>query len=251
MKLHQAFAIAATLLLPPAAQAADIRLIGAVASKSAVAEILPAFERAQGHRVAATWASTVTIKARLAAGEVYDVIILRAPEIDALTQQGTLAPGSRVDLMRSGIGMAVRAGAPKPDISSAEALKNTLLAAKTIGYSTGASGAHLKTLLDRMNIAERVGPKLRLAPPSETVGNLIANGDTEIGFQQISEVQHFPGIDYVGPLPAEVQQVTVFSAATPNGATHPQPGKALMTYIAGPAGDPAIRKHGLEPSPPR
>ena len=148
----------------------------------------------------------------MAAGEVYDLVIVAAPEVDAFIQRQDCG-GSRVDLLRSGVGVAVRAGAPRPDLSSGDSLKTALLAAKSIGHSTGPSGVYLTKLFERMGIADQIKSKVKVTTPGIRVGTLVANGDAEIGFQQISELIHEAGIDYIGPLPADVQSITVFSSA--------------------------------------
>jgi molybdate transport system substrate-binding protein len=148
----------------------------------------------------------------LAAGETYDLLIMSAPSIDEHIKDGKVVPGSRVDLARSGIGVGVKAGAPKPDIGTTEALKKTLLAAKSIGYSTGPSGVYMVALFQRMGIADEITHKLKQTPTGVFVGSIIASGEAEIGFQQVSELSHFAGVDYVGALPADIQQFTTFSS---------------------------------------
>ena len=160
---------------------------------------------------------------------------------------GKIVPGSRIDMARTGIGIAVRTGAPRPDVSSAEALKRALLAAKTVGYSTGPSGVYLAGLFERMGIADAVKAKTRQVPSGMTVGTIVASGEAEIGFQQVSELVHIEGIDYIGPLPAEVQNVTVFSLGLDARAKEPAAAKALAQFLTAPAALPVIRKHGLEP----
>ncbi len=194
-----------------------------------------------------TFAGTVNIKKRIAAGEVFDVVMMAKPEIDALIQQGKMLAGSRVDIMKSGVGVAVKAGAPKPDISSPESLKKALLAAKSIGYSSGPSGVYMVKLFERMSIAEQVKPKLKQTVSPMRVGTLVARGDAEIGFQQVSELIHEPGIDFLGPLPAGVQEITVFSAGLHNGVTQPDAAKALVKFLTGPEAATVIKKHGMEP----
>jgi molybdate transport system substrate-binding protein len=172
---------------------------------------------------------------------------MAGPALDELIKQGKVVAGSRVDLARSIIGMAVRAGAPKPDISSVDALKRTLLQAKSIAYSASASGTYLSTeLFPRLGIADQIKGKSKRIE-SERVGDVVARGDAEIGFQQVSELLPIRGIDYVGPLPPEVQQVTVFSAGVAAGAKEPDAGRALIKFLASPVAAPAIRKSGLEP----
>ena len=234
MKLALIVAAAATLLLSGMARAAEINVLASGATKEAYLDLVPQFEKSSEHKVVTTWSGTVDIKKRIA-------------EIDAFTQQGKIVPGSRVDLMKSGVGIAVRAGAPKPDISSSEALKKTLLAAKSIGYSTGPSGVYVASLFERMGIADQIKLKLNQTSSGVAVGSIIANGEAEIGFQQVSELIHFPGVDYIGPLPADVQKTTVFSAGIHSGAKQPEATKALVKFLTSPAAAPVIEKHGMEP----
>ena len=174
-------------------------------------------------------------------------MILADSALDELMKQGRVRAGSRVDLARSSIGMVVRAGAPRPDISSADALKRTLLQAKSIAYSSSASGVYLSTeLFQRLGIADQIMGKSRKIE-SERVAAVVARGDAEIGFQQISELLHEPGVDYVGPLPPEVQKVTVFSAGVAASAAAPDAARALIRFLASPAVAPAIRKSGMDP----
>jgi molybdate transport system substrate-binding protein len=181
-------------------------------------------------------------------GEPADVVILASSVLDDLIKQGKVVAGSRVDLVRSIIGMAVRAGAPKPDITTVAALTETLLRAKSVAYSSSASGIYLSTeLFQRLGIADRVLPKSKNAA-GERVAALVARGDAEIGFQQISELLPEPGIDYVGPLPPEVQRETVFSAGLVVGAAKPDVAKALIRFLASADAVAAIRKAGLEPA---
>ena len=188
-----------------------------------------------------------SIPIRLERGEPADVVILASTALEELIKQGKVVPGSRVDLVRSSIGMAVRAGAPKPDISTVEALVRTLLQANSIAYSASASGIYLSTeLFPRLGIADQIMAKSKRIE-SERVGTVVARGDAEIGFQQISELLPLQGIDYVGPLPPEVQKVTVFSAGVVVGANEPDAARALIQFLASPAVVPAITKSGLEP----
>jgi len=188
-----------------------------------------------------------SIPSRLERGEAADVVILAAPALDELIKNGKVVPGSRVDLVRSSIGVAVRAGAAKPDISSVDALKRTLLEAKSIAYSASASGVYLsQEMFQRLGIADQILEKCKRIA-NEPVGAVVARGDAEIGFQQISELLPVPGIDYLGPLPPEVQKFTVFSAGVGVGAKQPDAARALIKYLASPAAVPAIKKSGLEP----
>jgi molybdate transport system substrate-binding protein len=228
-------------------QPAEIRVLSSIATKEAYLELVPAFERASGHKVSTTWAGTVDIMKRMAAGERYDVVMISSKELDELVQQSKVAAGSRADLARCGIGVAVRAGAPKPDISSGEALKRTLLAAKTVGYTSGPSGVYMSQLIERMGIAADIKPKHRGVPSGGTIGTIVASGEAEIGFQQISELVHIKGIDYVGPLSADVQKITVFSAGIQAGAQHADASKELLAFLTAPAATPLYKKHGLDP----
>jgi molybdate transport system substrate-binding protein len=235
------------------ALAGDIRVMVSGGFTAAYREIIPEFERATHNTVATAYGASMgnapdSIPNRLQRDEPADVVILAAPALDILVRQGKAVAGSRVDLARSKIGMAVRAGAPKPDISSVDALTRALLHAKSIAYSASASGIYLSTeLFQRLGIAEQVLPKSKRIENQEGVGPVVARGDAEIGFQQISELLPVTGIDYVGPLPDVVQQITVFSAAIVTNAKSIETAKALIRYLAAPDVAPAIRKTGLEP----
>jgi molybdate transport system substrate-binding protein len=247
MSARLVIAAAAALVATTVVQAAEIRVLASGATKEAYVELAPKFELASGHRLNTTWAGTAEIKKRLAAGEVYDLVIMASYEIDDQIKEGKIVAGSRTDLMKSGVAMAVPPGAPKPDISTVDALKKVILNAKTIGYSSGPSGVYLLTLLDRLGIAADVKPKLKQTPSGVPVGTLIANKEVEIGFQQVSELIHFPNIAYVGPLPAEVQQITTFSAGVHKNANETSGTQALVKFLTGPIAKPVIRKNGMEP----
>ncbi len=227
--------------------ATEIKVLSTIAAREAYLELLPEFERASGQRVTTTWAGTVDVMKRMAAGgEVHDMVIISSDELDTLIKQGKIAAGTRVDLANSGIGVAVRAGAPRPDISSAEALKRTLQAAKTVGYTSGPSGIYMAGLIERLGITAEVKPKHRSVPSGGTIGTIVASGDCEIGFQQVSELVHIKGIDFVGPLPPDVQRVTVFSAGIQAGAGNPAGAKALAAFLITPAAAAVMEKHGLK-----
>ena len=215
-------------------------------------KLLPEFERRTTYKVMTSFGASMggapdSIPVRLERGERADVLIMAAAALDDLTRAGRVVPGSRVDLVQSGIGMAVRAGAPKPDISTVEALKRTLLEAKSIAYSASASGVYLSTeLFERLGVAEQIRGKSRRIE-SERVAAVVARGEADIGFQQISELLPVPGIDYVGPLPAEAQRITVFSAGIATAAQERAGARALIEFLASPAAAAAIRQSGLEP----
>ena len=222
-------------------------VLSTLATEQAYRELVPAFERTNGHAVSTSFTGTVDVKQRIAAGEAFDLLIMASTDIDAFLAAGMLAPKSRVDLASSGIGVAVRAGAAKPDISTTCAFIDALRAAKTIGYSTGPSGNYVLGLFERLNIADAIKPKLHMVPTGGFVGSLIAAGEAELGFQQVSELSHFPGIDLVGPLPAEIQKTTIFSCGISAKAKAPVPARALVDVLAAPAAAAVYRRHGLQP----
>ncbi len=225
----------------------EIKVLSSIATREAYNELVPQFERASGHTVTTTWSGTTDIMKRMAAGgEVHDLVIISSNELEDLIKQGKIAAGSRVDLAKSGIGVAVRAGAPKPDIGSADALKRTLLAAETVGYTSGPSGVYMAGLIEKMGIAADIKPKFRSVPSGGTIGTIIAAGECEIGFQQISELVHIAGIDYAGPLPSEIQRVTVFTCGIQTGARNADAASSLAKYLSTPDAAAVMRKHGLE-----
>lgn len=227
---------------------AEIRVLSTLATREAYLELVPQFERASGRKVVTTWAGTVDIIKRISAGDGYDLIIASKSTIDDFVQAGRIENGSRVDIARTGIGIAVRRGAQRPDVRSAEALKRALVAAKAVGYSTGPSGVYLAALFERMGIAAEMKAKSRQAPPGTTVGPLVASGDVEIGFQQISELLHADGVDVIGPLPAEIQHITVISCGIPTGANEPNAARVLVRFLAAPGARDALERAGLQPA---
>jgi molybdate transport system substrate-binding protein len=240
--------VIAALLFTAALNAAEINVISTQATEEAYKELVAQFEKASGHKVTTFFSGTLNVQKKLAAGEPYDLILMAGPAIDEQIKLGKAVAGSRVDIAKSGTGLAVRKGAAKPDISSADALKKTLLTAKSIGYSTGPSGLYMLSVFEKLGIAEQVKGKLRQTPSGVFVGTLIASGDAEIGFQQISELVHFAGIDYVGPLPGELQRMTMFSTGIHSGAKQADAARALVKFLTAPAAAAVIRKHGLEPA---
>jgi molybdate transport system substrate-binding protein len=228
-------------------QAAEITVLSTQATEQSHRELLPQFEKATGNTVKISYTGTLDAKKRIAAGEHFDVLMMSSPDIDAFVADGTLAPGSRVDLAKSGVGVGVKAGAPKPDISTTEAFKKSLLAAKSIGYSTGPSGVYVIGLFDRLGIADQVKPKLKQTPTGVFVGTITASGEVEIGIQQVSEMSQYPGVDYVGPLPADIQRMTVFSSGIAAKAKEPVAAKALIKYVTSPEAAATYKKRGMEP----
>jgi molybdate transport system substrate-binding protein len=246
----------AVLPMAAAAHAADVHVMISAGFYRVYSELGPAFERESGHRLITTRGPSMgdspeAIPIRLARGEAADVVILDGGAADELSKQGLLRADSKVDLARSLIGMVVRAGAAKPDIASVEALRNTPLATKSIAYSDSGSGTYLiTTLFPRLGIAEQVAGKSRKVrgPPSgEPVAAVVARGEAEIGFQQVSELIHVEGITFVGTIPVEVQPKTFFAAALTTTVAQPEAASALIRFLASPDAAPVISKAGLTP----
>jgi molybdate transport system substrate-binding protein len=225
-----------------------MNVIASLAIKAVYLELLPAFQRQSKEKVETQWVGMADIRKRMLAGEVCDVVIGSASLIEDLVAGGSLDSRSRVDLAKSVVGAAVRAGARKPDIGNVEALKNALRAAKSIVYSSGPSGIYLAELFQRLGIDEELKSKAVQAPPGVLVGELVAQGQFELCFQQISELRQVKGIDYVGPLPREVQLTTVFSGAVHSRSSQSQAGTDLLRYLASREARRVLHKHGLEPA---
>jgi molybdate transport system substrate-binding protein len=250
MKAGLVAAAVCGLLTTQMAQAAEVKVLAAGAIKEIFLELAPQFESSTGNKVVAIWTGSADIKKRIGAGEAFDLVIVGAPDIDAFIEDGKMVPGSRVDIAKSGIGIAVKAGAPKPDIGSSEAVKKALLAAKTVAYSSGASGVYVLRLFERLGIAAEMKATSKQAPPGVRVAHYVANGEADLGFQQISELVHETGIDFLGPLPAEIQNITTYSSGITTGSNAAEPARALQTFLSAPAAAAVIRKHGMEPGRP-
>jgi molybdate transport system substrate-binding protein len=237
-------AIIAAFAADVAAQAEDIKVLCTIGVKPALPEVVAEFERATGHKVAIVWGNAATLKSRYLEGEEADVALLTAAAIDDLVKAGKVT--GRVDLARSGMGFAVKAGAPKPDISSRDALKRTLLNAKSVGYSTqGASGQYFVKVIEQLGIAAEV--KAKHKDTAGAVGELVATGAAEIGMQQIPELAAVPGVDVIGPLPGDLQVITVFSAALDAKDKDNEAAKAFVKFISAPAAAAAYKAKGLDP----
>lgn len=229
----------------------EINVMTSGAFTAAYLELIPELEVLTKRKIvtATTTMGTgaTSIPSRLQRGEPVDVVIVADAALIDLVKHGNILPDSRTPLARSAIGVAIRAGAPKPDISSAEALKRTLLQAKSIAYSASVSGDYLTTeLFQRLGIADQIMPKSRRIE-GERVGAVVARGEAEIGFQQTSELLPVAGIDYVGPLPPEVQKVSVFSAGIASSSPDPETAYTVIRFLASPAAARAIARTGLEP----
>src|SRR3989449_6370263 len=248
--------IIATLLFVVPVCAADINVVTSGAFTAAYMELIPIYERETHNKVVTGFGPSMgttinAIPVRLNRGESIDVVIMAAPALDQLIKEGKVHKGSRVELVRSLIGMAVKAGAPKPDITTVEALKRTLLAAKSIAYSDSASGVYLATeLFPKIGIWDQIKSKSKKIE-ADPVGGVVATGEAEIGFQQISELRPVKGIDIVGELPPGAQIVTVFAAGIPTTSKQPEAAKALIQWLASPAAYAVIKRTGLEPVAPQ
>jgi molybdate transport system substrate-binding protein len=247
---------AAALLMTGVASAADVHVMISAGFYGVYAELGPVFERASGHRLVTTRGPSMgdspeAIPTRLARGETADVVILDGGAADELGRRGVARIDSKVNLARSLIGMVVRAGAAKPDIGSVEAFRSTLLATKSIAYSDSGSGTYLTTtLFPQLGVADQVvgkSRKVRGPPSGEPVAAVVARGEAEIGFQQVSELIHVPGITFVGTIPAELQPVIFFAGALTSTAQQPEAAGALLRFLASPEAAPAILKAGLTP----
>jgi molybdate transport system substrate-binding protein len=225
-----------------------INVLSSNAIKAAYSELVPQFERTSGHNVATTWAGTNDILKRMKANETYDLMIMARPTLDDLARQGKVVEGSQVNLVTCGIGVAVRAGAPKPDISSGEALKRALLAAKSIGYSQGPSGVYLIKLFERWGISDTIKSRIVQTAPGNPVGEAVARGEAEIGFQQVSELLPVAGITYVGPLPPDCQEVTTFAGGFHTAGANRDAVKAWLGFLTSPGALASIKKSGMEPA---
>ena len=246
--------VVAALLLPGLAHAADLTVMISGGFLSTFQALVPGFERVTGDHVITVQgpsmgATAGAIPNRLARGERDDVVIMVGSALDGLLKDGLAAPGSRVDLALSPIGMAVRAGAPVPDISTPDKLRAVLLAAKSVAYSDSASGVYVQAeLFRKLGIEAQMQGKAHMIPATP-VGEIVARGEAEIGFQQEAELLPIPGITFVGLLPQAVQKITVFAAGLSAHAAEPAAGRALINYLASPAAKPTLVKQGLQPPP--
>jgi molybdate transport system substrate-binding protein len=236
------------------APAATLKLLSTTAMKTTLDEVVPTFERTSGYSVAVDYGPSASITKRIADGEAADLAIGTGHGIEGLIAQGKIVPASRTDLARSGMGVAVQKGAPKPDISTAEAFKAALLAAKSLGASNpnggGASGAHLGKVLDQLGIADQLKSKTVYGRggPAGLIGLFLLRGEADIGIQQIPELMAVPGIDIVGPLPPEIQGVTLFTAGLTTAARHPDEGNALIRFLAAAETAAVMKAKGFDPA---
>jgi molybdate transport system substrate-binding protein len=247
-----ALGLISALLLTVTASAAEVRVMISGGLTAAYKALVPEFERLTGHKVLTAYGpsmgtTTNAIPVRLERGEAADVLIMVDYALDNLAKEGKVISDSRVELVKSPIGVAVKSGTPKPDISTSDALKRALLAVKTVAYSDSASGVYVSTeMFGKLGITDAMKDKARKIPATP-VGEIVARGDAEIGFQQVSELKPVEGIDIVGPLPDELQKITVFSAGIASVSKEPDAGKALIRFLASPAARGEIVKSGMDP----
>ena len=227
---------------------ADLRGISSMATRQVLADLVAAFTQQSAIHVAIESVGGVDAAKRVAAGETFDVVILASDAIDKLIAASHLRAGSKVDWVHSGVAVAVRAGAPLPDLSSPDSVREAVLAAGSISVSTGPSGVALNQLFERWGIAEQIASRMVKAPPGVPVGSLVANGEVALGFQQLSELLHVPGITVVGPLPPAIQITTTFSAGIGALSQQADAARALLAYLASPAAAEAKRNQGMEPA---
>jgi molybdate transport system substrate-binding protein len=229
-----------------------IKGISSMATRQLLAELVSGFEKQAGYSAAIEAVGGVDAARRVMAGETFDVVVLASDAIDKLIAAGHLQAGSKVDLVRSGVAVAVRAGAPLPDISSEDAVKRAVLAARSISYSTGPSGVALAKLFERWGIADDIQGRMVQAPPGVPVGTLVAHGEVELGFQQLSELLHVEGITVVGPLPPAIQIITTFSAgvhaSVAAGSEQAERVHAMLDYMRSPQAAEAKQRQGMEPA---
>jgi molybdate transport system substrate-binding protein len=221
--------------------------ISSMATRQVLAELAADYERHSGVKLAIESVGGVDAAKRVAAGEAFDVVMLAGDAIDKLVAAGHVQPG-RVDLVRSPVAVATKAGMPKPDITSEEAVKRAVLAARSLSYSTGPSGTHLVKLFERWGISAQVRNKLVQAPPGVPVGTLVARGEVELGFQQLSELMHLDGIAVVGLLPPAIEFITTFSAGLGVHGRQPEAVRAMLAWLTSPEAAAAKRRHGMEPA---
>jgi len=244
--------VAVLTLTMSAASAAEINAFVSTAIKAATDEILPPFERANGHTIRASYAPSGALVPRFLRGEPVDIFLTDAPALDELIKQGKIA-GGRVDLVRIGIGIAVKKGAPKPDVSTPEALKRALLAAKSIGHASPAGGSitggHVQWVFRQLGIADEVTPKVKMSMggPNSRVSVLVSSGEAEIGLQQASELFDNPDVEVIGMLPAELQQTTLYSAGITTSAKESEAAKAMIKALTAPETKSIYKAKGLNP----
>ncbi|WP_201830088.1 substrate-binding domain-containing protein [Microvirga zambiensis] len=222
--------------------------ISSMATRQVLADLSAIYQQQTGIEVAIRPMGGVEAARLVRAGEPTDIVVLASNVMEKLEAEGHIVPTTRMGLARSGIAMAIRSGAPKPDIRNEEAVKRAILGARRICYSTGPSGDHLLQLWERWGVAEAVSQRALQAPPGVPVGVLLAQGEADLGFQQMSELMHVPGIEILGPLPPDIQSVTVFTGGVASTSSQPENSRALLTFLISPQTEISKRQHGMEPA---
>ncbi len=229
------------------AQAAEIKVLSTTAVKEALVELTPQFEKVSGHTLSITWSSSSIIRKQIPEGGKFDLVITSAPDIDKFVVEHSVMPGSQISLGRTGVAIANKDTSPKLDISTAELVKQAILAAKGIVYSSGPSGIYVERMIGRMGILDTVKPKLKQTPPGVRSATLLVSGEADLGFQQMSEFVHESGINILGYLPPEIQNWTIWSTGIPKVAEQIEPAKSLQVFLAGSGA--VWKSNGIEPLP--
>ena len=230
------------------AQTADLRVMVSDGMKTVIEELTPQIEHSIGRKLVMRFDSSRNLRDKIQAGEPFDAVIITSEVLDDLARQGKISAASRREISRTGIGVGVRAGAPKPDINTPDALKQTLLNAKSLAFNpTGASSVHTYDMMARLGIADAMKPKLKLDPEPGRPQKNVAEGKVDLVISLIPEIKYFPGVDLVGPLPAELQSYVNFAMATATNARDADGAKALIQFMAGPAVPPVLKAKGMEP----
>jgi molybdate transport system substrate-binding protein len=232
------------------AQTAPVKVLCSNGLRAVLSEVAPQFEQATGHRLAISYSVAAELRKRIEAGEPFDVAILTPPAVERLTTHGSLLPTTRTSVARSGMGIAVRRGAPKPDVRTVDALKATLIASRSIAFAReGAGGVFLAALVNRLGLSDQLMGKFQPTRTGEDVSRAVANGDAELGVQPLSEILPVPGVELAGSFPATVQDYAVMVAAIGSAAAQPSGGRALIAFLMSSAVDPVIAARGMERVP--
>ncbi len=238
----------AALMTTASIRAAEIKVLASNGVREALQELAPAFERATGNKLVITFGLAAALKRQIEGGKAFDLAILTSAGIDDLAKQGKVDAASRAAIARSGVGIGIKKGGPRPDIGTPDALKRTLISAKSISWAKeGASGVYFASLLERMGIAEQMKPKVVLAPSGAVVGKLVAGGEVQFGVILVNELMAAPGVEVLGPLPAELQNYTVFHAGVGVGSKDSSAAKALIKFLTTPSAGAVFKAKGQEP----
>ena len=239
--------ILASLGIACTAFAAEVKVLAPNAAKAAVSEAIAVFEKTTGHKVIVAWSGTEAITKRIAGGEIVDVVVNAAQNIDRQSKEGKLLDTTRTDFARSSIGVAIPGSAQKIDVSTTDTLKAALLSARTVVVSSGTSGRHMVEVFAKLGIGEHLKAKTKQPPSGAQIADFIAAGEADIGFQQVSELLHARGIHYLGPVPADLQNYAIYSAAIHASAANEIAAKALLTALRSESTQAVVRASGMDP----